>query len=177
MRGDMALESLPGRDTARETSKCIAYPDSGSTDRIVRYTSGSPRGNHARCTHACTCCTRGGRRTPKCSWAGGSPAATTADWIRVISLPPRRSAMLRRVARRGAQLAAAGTLVSSAAVGGLAAYDQGFRRQLAFWATVLPGVCQYRYTSWKCKDIDAESRSQEFAKKGRCGLFGFHTGT
>ena len=72
--------------------------------------------------------------------------------------------MLRRVARRGAQLAAAGTLVSSAAVGGLAAYDQGFRRQLSFWATVLPGVCQYRYASWKYADVAADSRAQEFAK-------------
>eukprot|EP01043_Picozoa_sp_COSAG02_P037388 COSAG02_NODE_2801_length_8003_cov_5.731655_1_plen_293_part_00 len=72
--------------------------------------------------------------------------------------------MLRRVAKRGVQLVAAGSLVSCTAVGGLAAYDKGFRRQLSFWATVLPGVCQYRYTSWKYADAEMESRTREFGK-------------
>lgn len=71
--------------------------------------------------------------------------------------------MLRRAARIGAKTVGATTVLATAGVGGLASYDPGFRRQCSFWATVLPGVCSYRYASWKYPaDTHPELRTQKF---------------
>jgi aarF domain-containing kinase len=71
--------------------------------------------------------------------------------------------MLRRVARVSAKAVAGTAATGAVACGGFAAYDPGFRRQCGFWATVLPGVCTYRYTSWKYADADDDARAQQFA--------------